>query len=129
MKTEVLMLGLSVLLGLLQILIPTLGPVSDRGLRWAMGPRDAIYPPMAGIWGRLDRALRNFLETFPLFVASLLAVIVTGRSNALTVLGAELYFWARLVYVPTYALGIPILRTLIWMVSVVGILFLVAALF
>ncbi len=128
MKTEVLMLGLSVLLGLLQIVLPTLGPVSDRGLRWALGPRDALYPPVAGVWGRLDRALRNFLETFPLFAACLLAVIAIGKTNALTILGSELYFWARLFYVPTYAFGIPILRTLLWLVSVVGILFLVVAL-
>ncbi len=128
MKTETLMLGLSVLLGILQVLVPTLGPVSDRGLRWALGPRDTIYPPAAGVWGRLDRALRNFLETFPLFAASLLAVLAIGRTNALTVLGAELYFWARLFYVPVYAMGIPVLRTLLWLVSIVGILFLVAAL-
>jgi uncharacterized MAPEG superfamily protein len=47
----------------------------------------------------------------------------------MTVLGAQLYFWARLVYVPVYAAGIPYLRTLIWAASIVGIVLLLTALF
>jgi uncharacterized MAPEG superfamily protein len=39
----------------------------------------------------------------------------------MTVLGAQLYFWARLAYVPVYAAGIPYLRTLLWAASIAGI--------
>ncbi len=121
MHIELLMLALSVILGLVQIVLPAWGAVSSRGLRWALGPRDEVFPPVSGISGRLGRALRNFLETFPLFAAALLAVMASGRTDALSILGAELYFWARLFYVPVYAIGIAGLRTLIWLVSILGI--------
>ncbi|MHB1543237.1 MAG: MAPEG family protein [Gammaproteobacteria bacterium] len=128
MRTELLMLGLSVILGLVQILLPTWTPVSLRGLRWALGPRDESFPQPSGLTGRLDRALHNFLETFPLFAGALLAVLVSGRTDQVSILGAELYFWARLIYVPAYAAGIPGLRTLVWLVSVLGIVLVLIAL-
>ncbi|NMW25670.1 hypothetical protein HFP05_15275, partial [Rhodanobacter denitrificans] len=76
-----------------------------------------------------DRARANFLETFPLFVAVVLAAHLLQRHGDMTVLGAQLYFWARLAYVPVYAAGIPYLRTLIWAASIVGIALVLAALF
>ena len=129
MANEMSLLAWSVVLGLLQIAIAATGSVSQRGLGWAAGARDAITPPLTGIGGRLDRARANFLETFPLFVAVVLAAHLLERHDSMTVLGAQLYFWARLVYVPVYAAGIPYLRTLIWVVSIVGIVLLLAALF
>ena len=78
--------------------------------------------------GRLERALRNFLETFPLFAAVVLAAQVTDTHNALTWLGAQLYFWARVGYVPLYAAGVPVVRSLVWNVATIGILLFVAAL-
>jgi len=51
------------------------------------------------------------------------------RHSGMTVLGAQLYFWARVAYVPVYAAGIPYLRTLIWAASIVGIVLLLTALF
>ncbi|MEO8779981.1 MAG: MAPEG family protein, partial [Rhodanobacter sp.] len=68
-------------------------------------------------------------ETFPLFAAAVLVACALQRHDGMTVLGAQLYFWARLVYLPVYAAGIPYLRTLAWMVSVVGIVLVLAALF
>jgi uncharacterized MAPEG superfamily protein len=44
-------------------------------------------------------------------------------------LGAELYFWARVIYLPVYIVGIPYLRTLVWFVSVVGLVMVVGGLF
>ena len=82
-----------------------------------------------GLPGRLDRARANLMETFAFFAAAVLAGYLLQRHTAMTALGAQLYFWARLVYVPIYALGIPYLRTLIWTVSVVGIVMLVVPLF
>jgi uncharacterized MAPEG superfamily protein len=82
---------------------------------------------LTGVPGRLDRARGNFLETFAFFAALVLAVVALGRQNAGSALGAQLYFWARLVYVPVYAAGIPYLRTLVWAVSIVGLVMLLSA--
>jgi uncharacterized MAPEG superfamily protein len=123
------MLALAVVLGLVQIVAASHAASLQRGYRWTASPRDEATPPLRGVAGRLDRALRNFLETFPLFVAAVLAAHVSDTHNALTEWGARLYLWARLVYVLLYAAGVPLLRSLVWNVATVGIVLLVVALF
>lgn len=129
MTTELCMLAWSVVLGLVQITLAATCSVGQRGLGWAAGARDEVKPPLVGIGGRLDRARANFLETFPLFAAAVLAAHLLQQHDGMTVLGAQLYFWCRLAYVPVYAAGIPYLRTLIWAASIVGIVLLVLAMF
>jgi len=129
MTTELCMLMWSVVLGLLQIAIAATCSVSQRGLGWAAGARDAVLPPLTGIGGRFDRARANFLETFPLFLAVVLAAHLLQRHDHMTVLGTQLYFWARLIYVPLYVAGVAYVRTMAWAVSIVGIVLLLVALF
>lgn len=129
MNVELQMLIWSVALGLVQAIVAATGMVGQRGLGWAASPRDKVLGPMEGVAGRLERARANFMETFALFATVVLAGCLLQRHTAATALGAQLYFWARLVYVPVYALGIPYLRTLIWTVSMVGIVMLLMPLF
>ena len=129
MTVELKMLTLSVVLGIVQIVAASHAASLQRGYRWTASSRDEKVPPLQGVAGRLDRALRNFSETFPLFAAVVLAAHVTDTHNALTALGAQLYFWARLAYALLYAAGVPVVRSLVWNVATVGILLLVAALF
>lgn len=100
----------------------------QRGYRWTASSRDEAAPPLRGVAGRLDRALHNFMETFPLFAAVVLAAHVSDTHGALTLWGAQLYFWARVVYVFLYATGIPLIRSLVWNVATAGILLFVVAL-
>ncbi|NUO72409.1 MAG: hypothetical protein HOQ10_06810 [Frateuria sp.] len=127
MGIEIRMLVWSVILGLVQIALTVLAMMIQRGTGWAVGPRDQPGQALTGVGGRLDRARGNFLETFAFFAALVLAVVALGRQDATSALGAQLYFWARLVYVPVYAAGIPYLRTLVWAVSFVGIVLLLGA--
>ncbi|MEI7036586.1 MAPEG family protein [Fulvimonas yonginensis] len=129
MGIELKMLVWSVILGLAQITLAAVALISRRGLGWAASARDEPGAPLGGIAGRLDRARGNFLETFALFAALALAVVALGRQSATSALGAQLYFWARLVYVPVYAAGVPYLRTLVWAVSLAGIVMLLTAMF
>jgi uncharacterized MAPEG superfamily protein len=129
MGIELQMLVWSVILGLAQIAIATVASLGHRDARWAASARDEPGAPLTGVAARLDRAQGNFLETFAFFAASVLAVVALGRQDATSALGAQLYFWARLVYVPLYAAGIPYLRTLVWGVSIAGIVLLLAAAF
>ncbi len=121
MTTELNMLAWSAVLGLVHIALAATFSLRKRGISWAVGARDEGRPPLSGIGGRLDRARANFLETFPLFAAAVLVAQALQIHSSLTVLGAELYFWGRLVYIPAYAAGIPWLRSLIWGVAVAGI--------
>ena len=129
MTTELNMLCWSVVLGLVQIAIAATCMIGQRGLSWTVSARDGVAPPLTGIAGRLDRARANFLETFPLFLAAVLAGHLLQRHDSMTVLGAQLYFWARLAYVPLYAAGIAYVRTLAFAVSFAGIVLLLGALF
>jgi uncharacterized MAPEG superfamily protein len=128
MTIELQMLALSIVLGLLQIILAASMSTSQRGLDWNAGPRDEIKPPLTGTAGRLDRALRNFLETFPLFAAAVLIAHVANRHSAMTVWGAQLYFWGRVIYVPLYAFGVPFVRTLVWLVATLGLVLILLAL-
>jgi uncharacterized MAPEG superfamily protein len=120
-SVEMQMLWWSVVLGLVQLVLSVLPSAQVRGFVWASGPRDEPGAPLGRIGGRLERAFRNFLETFVFFVAAVLMVEVLGRHSATSALGAQIFFWARVAYVPAYAAGIPFLRTLLWSASVVGI--------
>ena len=64
-----------------------------------------------------------------MFAVAVLLAFALQRHDSMTVLCAQLYFWARLIYVPVYAAGIPYLRTLVWTVSIVGIVLVLIALF
>jgi uncharacterized MAPEG superfamily protein len=100
----------------------------QRGYRWAASARDREVAPLTGVAGRLDRALRNFAETFPLFAALVLAAQAVGRHSGLTEFGAILYFIARLAYLPLYAFGVPLIRSLVWNVAALGMALLLVAL-
>ena len=129
MEIELQMLAWSIVLGVVHVLVGATLMTQQRGLRWNASARDGVAAPLTGVAARVDRALRNFLETFPFFAAAVLAVVATQRSSADTALGAQLYFWARLAYVPIYAAGIPYLRTVVWAVGLWGIVKLLTALF
>jgi uncharacterized MAPEG superfamily protein len=83
---------------------------------------------LAGVSGRLERALANFLETFPLFAAAVLIAHAAGHHDWMTVWGAQLYFWTRVVYVPLYGFGVPLVRSLVWNVATLGIILILLSL-
>jgi uncharacterized MAPEG superfamily protein len=117
---ELHMLVYSALLGFVQVLLAAHSAGRQRGYRWVAGARQEIVPPLTGLAHRFDRCLANFLETFPLLAALVLAALVSGRHGVLSQVGAQLYFWARVAYIPLY--GVAIVRSLAWNVAGTGIL-------
>lgn len=127
---ELKLLMAAVIVGLVQIAwAAAAGSGGERTLAWQMGPRDEPRP-LSPVAARLDRALRNFLETFPLFAVAVLACLAAGKAGtSLTIYGAGLYVAARALYVPVYAMGVPVVRTLVWAASIVGVVMLLVAFF
>jgi uncharacterized MAPEG superfamily protein len=121
MTTDLVYLALSMGLGILQLVAASHTASWQRGYAWSASARDTVVTPLEGVAGRLARAVTNYGETFPFFVAAVLLVHQTGRAGATTDLGAALYFWARVAYVILYALGVPLVRSLAWNVAIVGI--------
>jgi len=127
MNLEFAMLAASCVLCLIQIVIASHAASRQRGYRWAASARDSHVAPLTGVAGRLERALRNFLETFPVFAVAVLLVHALGREGTLSRWGAVLYFSARVVYLPLYAAGVAVVRSLVWNVAFVGIVLLLLA--
>jgi uncharacterized MAPEG superfamily protein len=120
MKPELVMLLWAVALTFAQVLIATIGAMLQVGLPALAGNREKM-PEITGWAGRAERAHRNMLENLPLFAALVLIVLLAGKANATTLLGAQLFVWARIVYVAVYIAGLPWLRTVVWFVSIVGL--------
>jgi len=129
MTAELKILGWTIVLGFLYVFVAAGMATVERGIKWNAGNRDGDTKPLSKPAERARRASLNFLETFPFFAAAALAVVLARQNTSHTALGAEMYFWARVVYLPTYIVGIPYLRTLVYGVSLWGILQLLVALF
>ena len=126
---ELKLLMVAVIIGFVQIVWAAVaGAGGERDFAWLSGPRDDTKP-VGVVAARLGRALGNFLETFPLFAVALIACDLAGKLGPLTLDGAALYVIGRALYVPVYASGIALVRTLIWTVSIVGIVMILVAFF
>jgi uncharacterized MAPEG superfamily protein len=127
MAFELQMLAVAVVLGLVHLFWTAAAAQPQRGLKWNVGPRDTPVE-LTGMAGRLERAFTNFRETFPFFAAAVLVAYLGGRLGTLTTYGAALYVGARAVYVFLYAFGVPVVRSLVWLASMVGLGLILAAL-
>jgi uncharacterized MAPEG superfamily protein len=118
---ETRMLWASIALGLVQLFAAMVAGLVSGRMFWNLGPRDEEGPKLGKIAARIERAWRNYLETFPLFAAVVLLATALGKHNTLTTLGAELFVYSRVVHVVLYAIGVPVVRTIVFTVSLVGI--------
>lgn len=129
MTTELTYLALTLLLALVQVMLPAAARTVEFGSKWNAGARDTTPEARKPLTGRLERAQANLYETLPLFIGAVLIAHVAGAHGVLTAWGTALYFWARVVYVPLYAVGVPYVRSLVWLVSLAGLVMVIAALF
>jgi uncharacterized MAPEG superfamily protein len=122
MSIELTLLGWSTALLMVHILVQAALTVPLRGLAWAAGPRDDGPAAPGRYPGRAQRALENFKETYPAFIALALGLVVAGKTGGLGAAGAELWLAARVVYLPIYLLGLPWLRPLVYVASAGGLI-------
>jgi uncharacterized MAPEG superfamily protein len=120
MAIELQLLVWSVALAFVQVFVAVVGAALWHGLGPLLGNRENMSG-VSGWGGRADRASVNMIQNLVLFASLVLVAHVTGRTNATTALGAQIFFFARLAYAFVYPIGIPYLRTLVWAVSVIGL--------
>lgn len=120
MQAELTLLVWSVLLTFVQMLVAVGGATLQVGLPKLVGNREGLAP-CAGWAGRAQRAHHNMLESLVLFAALVLVAVLAQKTNATTLAGAQVFFWARVAYAVIYVIGIPWLRTAVWFVSVIGL--------
>lgn len=121
MTTELTLLAWTLVLAIVQILLVAHLRSAETGLAFNASARDGEAPPPRPVTARLQRAQANLYETLPLFAAAVLIAHVADRHGDLTLWGCWLYLIGRLVYVPLYAAGIPYVRSLVWLASMVGL--------
>src|SRR5262249_54803168 len=97
MTTELALLAASVVLGIVHIIIVSHLQSWQRGYWWTASSREQSVAPRTGIAGRAERALRNYLETFPFFAAAILVATVTNTHSWLTVRTRSGLAWSRVL--------------------------------
>jgi uncharacterized MAPEG superfamily protein len=119
MPIELKILAWGCLLGLVHIFAAIRVKTWQYGRKWNTSARDEALPPPEAIVGRLARAQANYFETFPIMAAAILIISLAGLSTRWTEIGSITWLAARAAYLPVYALGIPGLRSALFMISFV----------
>lgn len=129
MPVEIMILALGAVLLVVHIFAAGHFKTKQYGIEWNMGARDAELPPLNPVAGRLVRAQANFQETFPVAIVALLGVVVADRANEVTAIAAWVWLAARVAYLPIYGLGIPKLRSVVFLISLAALLVILSRLF
>jgi uncharacterized MAPEG superfamily protein len=129
MSFELMMLAAATFWGFVQLVAAAQAANFQYGLRWGASPRDEEMPPLKPIPGRIARNFRNYMETFPFFVAAVLIAEAAGVHNALTHWGTIAYLGGRIAYTALYISGVPLIRSLAWNIATFGMLAVLAASF
>lgn len=120
MAVELLAVALAGALVVVQVLLAAV-PKALASPRWAAGPRDAPPPALPERAKRAERARANLMETFPVFAAGAIAVVVAGVSSTATETAAVVWLVARVLYLPAYVFHVPLLRAAIWAVALAAL--------
>jgi uncharacterized MAPEG superfamily protein len=121
MAIELKILALGALLLFIHIFAAARYKTAQYGRAWNVGARDETLPPPSPVTGRSIRAQANFEETFPIAIVALLGVVVAQKTGQWTALGGWIWLGARAVYLPLYLAGIRVVRTLAFIVSMIGL--------
>lgn len=121
MPVELKILALGALLLFIHIFTATRFKTAQYGREWNVGARDEALPPPNPLSGRTMRAQANFLETFPIAIVALLGVVLAGKTSQTTAIGGWIWLGARVIYLPLYAAGIPVIRTVVWAIGMAGL--------
>ncbi|WP_288429100.1 MAPEG family protein [uncultured Agrobacterium sp.] len=116
------LIGLSVLLLIVHVILQGVSATKELGSQWNAGPRDDERKPEGKLAGRAARASSNFRETYPAFIALAFGVIMAGDPAGVALIGAWIWLVCRVIYIPLYLAGIPYIRSLVWVGSMVGLL-------
>jgi uncharacterized MAPEG superfamily protein len=119
MTTELTMLAYSVALLIALVLFQASVGVRAKGAIPLAGHRDDIGPA-TGFHARMLRVVDNHREGITMFAPVVLIAAIANIHSGTTVLGAQMFFYSRLVHAILYVTGIPLVRPLFWAVGLAG---------
>jgi uncharacterized MAPEG superfamily protein len=121
MHPEIFVLAWGAVLLIANIFLAGHLKTQQYGADWNIGARDEPMPPLNAHAARVKRAQDNLMETFPIAVVALFGVVLAGRTSDTTTIGAWIWLAARVVYLPIYWMGIKGIRTVVFLISLVGL--------
>lgn len=119
MSIELMMLVYSAALFLAIILAQAGLAIAQNGLANQAGSRDNLAEPTV-LRQRMHRLTANMQENLVLFAIAVLAANAAGVSNETTVMGASIFFYARVAHAIVYAFGWPMIRPLFYFAGLYG---------
>jgi uncharacterized MAPEG superfamily protein len=125
MTPDLKILVWTVALTFIEVVVAVLLATGQVGLGMLAGNREGL-DELTSFAGRAKRAHWNMLESLPLFIALVLVAQIAGKANGATHAGCVLFFWGRLAHFVIYVIGVPWLRTIAWVVSVIGLIMIFA---
>ena len=115
-------LVLSLLLWFAHVLTQSAYAGGALGMDHLQGPRDEQPKPQGVRYPRATRALHNYIENFVPFVAADLGLIATGHTGGW---GATIWILMRILYLPFYLFNVSPGRTIVWVLSLVGLIMMI----
>jgi uncharacterized MAPEG superfamily protein len=121
MSLELTYLTWSVVIVLGYLVVQVLEQIARNGLVVALTYQTDKEKPVGVLMQRFNASFSNFLVSYPAFISLVVIIALTNSSSDLTALGAAIWFWARIAHIPAYVSGLPVIRTLVWAISIAGL--------
>jgi uncharacterized MAPEG superfamily protein len=121
MSLELTYLTWSVVIVLGYLVVQVLEQIARNGLVVALTYQTDKEKPIGVLMQRFNASFSNFLVSYPAFISLVVIIALTNSSSDLTTLGAAIWFWARIAHIPAHVSGLPVIRTLVWAISIAGL--------
>jgi uncharacterized MAPEG superfamily protein len=121
MSLELTYLTWSVVIVLGYLVVQVLEQIARNGLVVALTYQTDKEKPIGVLMQRFNASFSNFLVSYPAFISLVVIIALTNSSSDLTALGAAIWFWARIAHIPAHVSGLPVIRTLVWAISIAGL--------
>jgi uncharacterized MAPEG superfamily protein len=119
LSNELTLLALYGILVIVTLMLQALASIRQFGLGYMLAARDEPRA-LTGMPARLNRALGNSITALALVAPPVLILAVQDAFKGESLIAMQLFTAARFLYLPTYLMGIPILRTGLWSVGFIA---------
>lgn len=109
----------STILYLLHILVAAVGADTNNGIGWAVGNHDT-QPELPEWVNRARRAQANMAENLLPFACLILIAHASGNVGFWSAVGAQIFLVSRIAFWLLYLAGVKIIRTIVYLIGVVG---------
>lgn len=123
MTSELSILALYGLLVILILVVQALFGTAQLGLPYLATARDEGRS-LSGMGARVERSLNNSLVALALFAPAVLILTTTSATTANTLMAAQIFLIARIIYAPLYWFAVPWLRTVAWAAGFIATIYL-----